>query len=66
MALDDEAQIESLVVDLTREFGDLVEHEKVRDEVMSVYRRFDKAPIRQYVPVLTRRIAREELRKAAL
>jgi hypothetical protein len=36
--------------------------DKIRDEVMSVYQRFDKAPIRQFVPVLTRKIARDELR----
>jgi hypothetical protein len=64
--MDDQAQIESLVVDLTREFGDAVGHERVREEVMRVYGRFSRAPIRQFVPVLTRRIAREQLlRKAA-
>ena len=62
MALDDQAQIESLVFDLTREFENAVGSDKIPDEVMSVYQRFDKAPIRQFVPVLTRKIAREELR----
>ena len=40
MALDDQAQIESLVVDLTREFENAVGSDKIRDEVMSVYQRF--------------------------
>jgi hypothetical protein len=62
LALDDQAQIESLVFDLTREFENAVGLDKIRDEVMSVYQRFDKAPIRQFVPVLTRKIARDELR----
>jgi hypothetical protein len=64
LALDDQAQIESLVVDLTKEFENAVGSDKIRDEVISDYQRFDKAPIRQFVPVLTRRIAREELRGA--
>jgi hypothetical protein len=63
VGLDDQAQIDSLVVDLTKEFGDLVGPERVRTEVMRVYGRFSTSPIRQYVPVLTRRIAREELLK---
>ena len=64
MALDDQAQIDSVVVDLTKEFGDRVGHERVREEVMRVYGRFSASAIRQYIPVLTRRIAREELLKA--
>lgn len=63
MGLDDQAQIDSLVVDLTKEFGDRVGPERVRAEVMRIYGRFSTSPIRQYVPVLTRRIAREELLK---
>ena len=64
MGLDDQAQIDSLVVDLTKEFGDRVGPDRVRDEVMRVYGRFSASPIRQFVPVLTRRIAREELLRA--
>jgi hypothetical protein len=63
VGLDDQAQIDSLVVDLTKEFGDIVGPERVRAEVTRVYGRFSASPIRQYVPVLTRRIAREELLK---
>jgi len=61
VALDDQAQIEGLVIDLTSEFGDRVGPEKVREEVMRVYGRFSESPVRQFVPVLTRRIVREEL-----
>lgn len=64
MGLDDRAQIDSLVVDLTKEFGDRVGPERVRAEVMRIYGRFSTSPIRQFVPVLTRRIAREQLLKA--
>ena len=35
MGLDDQAQIDSLVVDLTKEFGDRVGPERVRAEVMA-------------------------------
>ena len=61
MSLDDQDQIEHLVVDLTRELGERVGPERVRQEVLRVYNGFSKAKIRQYVPVLTRRIVREEL-----
>jgi hypothetical protein len=64
VGLDDRAQIDSLVVDLTKEFGERVGPERVRAEVMRIYGRFSTSPIRQFVPVLTRRIAREQLLKA--
>jgi hypothetical protein len=64
VGLDDRAQIDSLVVDLTKEFGDRVGPERVRAEVMRIYGRFSTSPIRQFVPVLTRRIAREQLLRA--
>ena len=64
MGQDDRAQIDSLVVDLTKEFGDRVGAERVREEVMRIYGRFSTSSIRQYIPVLTRRMAREELLKA--
>jgi hypothetical protein len=61
VGLDDQAQIDSLVVDLTSEFGEQVGPDKVREEVMRVYGRFSTSPVRQFVPVLTRRIVRQEL-----
>ena len=61
MSLTDQDQIDHLVVELTRELGERVGPERVRQEVTRVYNGFSKAKIRQYVPVLTRRIAREEL-----
>jgi len=64
VSLDDQAQIDSLVVDLTKEFDGRVGSERIRQEVMRIYGRFTASPIRQYVPVLTRRMAREELLKA--
>ena len=61
MAIEVDHQIEEIVDDLTEEFGDRVEPKIVQDEVKGVYGRSSGAPIQQYVPVLTRRIAREEL-----
>jgi hypothetical protein len=50
---DDKAQMENLVVDLTRELDEREGPVKIRDEEMRVYRSFFKPGIRQYVPVLT-------------
>jgi len=54
-------QIEEIVDDLTEEFGRRIGPTQVHEEVMRVYGRLSSAPIQQFVPVLTRRIAREEL-----
>jgi hypothetical protein len=59
--MDDQVQIEHLVIDLTRELGEHVSPETIRQEVTGVYDSFNAAKIRQYVPVLTRRIVREHL-----
>jgi hypothetical protein len=59
--MDDRDQIEHLVIDLTRELGEHVSSETIRREVTGVYDGFNAAKIRQYVPVLTRRIVREHL-----
>ena len=61
MRLDDQDQIEHLVVELTRELGEQVGPETIRDDVTRVYNSFNAAKIRRYVPVLTRRIVREHL-----
>jgi hypothetical protein len=60
VSLDDQDQIEHLVIDLTRELGERAGPETIRDEVKRVYDSFSAAKIRQYVPVLTRRIVREQ------
>ena len=60
---DDKDQIDHLVVDLTRELGERVGPNTVRDEVKKVYDSFARAKIRQYVPALTRKIVREQLLK---
>lgn len=61
MANEGNHQIEEIVDDLTEEFGQRIAPKQIHDEVMRVYGRFSRAPIQQFVPVLTRRIAREEL-----
>jgi hypothetical protein len=59
--MDDRDQIEHLVIDLTKELGEHVSSEAIRREVTGVYDAFHAAKIRQYVPVLTRKIVREHL-----
>jgi len=61
MSPDDQDQIEHLAIDLIRELGEQVGPETIREEVARVYGRFTAARIKQYVPVLTRRIVREQL-----
>jgi hypothetical protein len=61
VSLDDQDQIEHVVIELTRELGEQVGPETIRVDVMRVYDSFNAAKIRQYVPVLTRRIVREHL-----
>ena len=61
MSPDDQDQIEHLAIELIRELGEQVGPETIREEVTRVYGRFTAARIRQYVPVLTRRIVREQL-----
>jgi hypothetical protein len=61
VGLDDQSQLDALLIDLTKEFGDHVGAERVRKEVTRVHDRFSRSRIRTFVPVLTRRIAREEL-----
>jgi hypothetical protein len=61
VSLPDQDQIEHLVIDLTRELGEHVGLETIRQEATRVYDSFNAAKIRQYVPVLTRRIVRQHL-----
>jgi hypothetical protein len=60
-----EQQIDDVVVDLTKEFEGKVSQDQVREQVMVVYRRFGGSKITTYVPLLTRRLARESLRQPA-
>jgi hypothetical protein len=59
---DIEQQIGDVVIDLTREFEGKVGPERVQEEVLTVYGRFSESKIMTYVPLLTRRYARESLR----
>lgn len=47
---------------LTRTFSGRFSPSQVDDKVSSVHHRFDGRPIREFVPVLVERIARDELR----
>jgi hypothetical protein len=60
---DIERQIDDVVVDLTKEFEGKVAKDHVREQVMTVYTRFASSKIMTYVPLLTRRYARESLRR---
>jgi hypothetical protein len=57
-----EQQIDDVVIDLTKEFEGKVGPDRVQQEVMTVYGRFEDSKIMTYVPLLTRRYARESLR----
>ena len=47
---------------LSKSFADHYSPNQVDETVSSVHHRFDGRPIREFVPVLVERIAREELR----
>ena len=59
---DIEQQIDDVVIDLTREFEGKVGPERVQQEVLVIFGRFSDSKIMTYVPLLTRRYARESLR----
>lgn len=50
---------------LARTFSDRFSPSQVDEKVSSVHHRFDGHPIREFVPVLVERIARDELRRTA-
>lgn len=50
---------------LSRSFAEEYSPAQVDEKVSSVHHRFDDSPIRDFVPVLVERIARDELRHAA-
>jgi hypothetical protein len=47
---------------LSKSFADRVSRGRVDETVHSIHRRFDGRPIRDFVPVLVERMARDELR----
>lgn len=47
---------------LSQSFADRYSSTQVDQTVSSIHRRFDGRPIREFVPVLVERIARDELR----
>ena len=49
---------------LTKSFAGRFSPDQVDDTVHSIHHRFDGRPIREFVPVLVERIARDELRHA--
>jgi hypothetical protein len=50
---------------LSRSFADRYSPTQVGETVDSIHHRFDGRPIREFVPVLVERIARDELRHSA-
>ncbi|QXJ22184.1 hypothetical protein AGRA3207_003145 [Actinomadura graeca] len=49
---------------LRRSFADVYSELQVTDAVATVHRRFDDRPIRDFVPILVERMARERLRSS--
>ena len=54
-------QIDRVVVELTSEFADRFQAELVQEHVMRVYRRLAGSRISTFIPVLTKRQARQAL-----
>lgn len=50
---------------LTRSFADRFSPTQIGEKVTTIHHRFDGRPIREFVPVLVERIARDELRHSA-
>jgi hypothetical protein len=57
----DNQQVDAIVDDLSRGFADQIERKPGRGSSNEGVRRYSTARIQQFVPVLTRRIARKEL-----
>jgi hypothetical protein len=60
---DIDQQIDGVVDELTTEFGEKVGRDRVREQVMTDYRRFAGSRVMTFVPILTERSARESLRE---
>jgi hypothetical protein len=58
----EEQALQEVTNRLRRTFADSYSPDQVTDTVTSVHRRFDDKPIRDFVPVLVERIARDRLR----
>jgi hypothetical protein len=54
--------LEQVTDRLSRSFADHFSPGQVNQAVSSIHHRFDGRPIREFVPVLVERIARDELR----
>jgi len=63
---DIDQQINSVVDELTSEFGQKVGRERVREQVMTDYRRLSGSKVMTFVPILTERSARASLRQMSL
>jgi hypothetical protein len=62
MGVDDEQrQLSAVRNEALREFGDRLPADVVLSRFADIVSRFDGAPVRTFVPVLTRRALREEL-----
>ncbi|MDN3352073.1 three-helix bundle dimerization domain-containing protein [Actinomadura sp. DC4] len=57
--------LDQLTDRLSRSFSDRFSPTQVDETVSSIHHRFDGRPIREFVPVLVERIARDELRHSA-
>jgi hypothetical protein len=57
--------IEQVTGKLTRIFADVHTAREVIETVASVHRRFEGSPVRDFVPLLVERFAREELKASS-
>ncbi len=61
----EQAQVEQLSLELEAEFGEVVDTQTLRAVVEARARRFDSAPVQDFVPLLVEREVRESLRRIA-
>jgi hypothetical protein len=59
---DEKRQLRRTCQDLVREFGDRLSEAEVQARFEEILHSFDGAPVRNFVPVLAARAARERLR----
>jgi hypothetical protein len=60
---DIEQQIDGVVAELSDEFGEKLGRDRVREQLMTDYRRFADSKVMTFVPILTERKARASLRQ---
>lgn len=64
-AADEQRQLQRACQDLVVEFDGKLSREQVQQRFEGIVHSFEGAPVRNFVPVLVNRVAREDLRRLA-